>query len=117
MAGVLAAAFTLFYFAAQSWGRGPVLVSTDVLFMVVSGSCALLGLLAVREFGVQGKVWGCSARSFSGQVFLWFLGETGWGIYEIFLHVEVPYPSLADVFYLAGYLPAAVGMMAVPMVL
>lgn len=110
LAGVLAVAFTLFYFAAQSWGRGQVLVSTDVLFMVVSGSCALLGLLAVRELGFRGK-FGFVQLGLFLAVFLWFLGETGWGIYEIFLHVEVPYPSLADVFYLAGYLPAAVGMM------
>lgn len=110
LAGVLAVAFTVFYFAAQSWGREPVLVSTDVLFMVVSGSCALLGLLAVRELGFRGK-FGFVHLGLFLAVFLWFLGETGWGIYEIFLHVEVPYPSLADVFYLAGYLPAAVGMM------
>jgi hypothetical protein len=35
---------------------------------------------------------------------------TVWGIYEVVLHVDVPYPSIADVFSLSGYLPAFIGM-------
>ena len=72
LAGVLAVGFTVFYFAAQSWGREPVLVSTDVLFMVVSGSCALLGLLAVRELGFRESLglftWVFFWQSFSGSL-------------------------------------------------
>lgn len=36
---------------------------------------------------------------------LWFLGETGWAIYTLLLGVETPYPSVADVFWLSGYIP------------
>jgi len=35
----------------------------------------------------------------------WFLGETGWAIYTLVLGVEIPYPSIADVFWLSGYFP------------
>lgn len=44
-------------------------------------------------------------------VFLWCLGEATWGIYEVGLHIPVPYPSLADIFYLAGYLPAIISIL------
>ncbi|MBC7219430.1 MAG: hypothetical protein H5T49_04790, partial [Hadesarchaea archaeon] len=33
----------------------------------------------------------------------WFLGEFTWGFYEIFLGVEAPVTSAADIFWLAGY--------------
>ena len=39
-----------------------------------------------------------------GMVF-WFLGEVGWAIYTLVLGVEVPYPSIADVAWLIGYIP------------
>lgn len=36
---------------------------------------------------------------------LWFLAEGIWSYYVHFLGVDVPFPSVADVFYLAAYLP------------
>jgi len=46
-------------------------------------------------------VWLC----FISGMTLWFLGETGWAIYTLLLGVEIPYPSIADVFWLSGYVP------------
>lgn len=43
-------------------------------------------------------------------MFLWFVGELAWGIYEVILNVELPYPSLADVAYLVAYLPIYIGV-------
>jgi hypothetical protein len=40
---------------------------------------------------------------------LYFLGETTWMIYEAILGLD-PYPSIADVFWLMGYLPLFVGL-------
>lgn len=34
---------------------------------------------------------------------LWFIGEFTWGFYALYLGVEIPYPSLADVFWLVAY--------------
>jgi two-component system, sensor histidine kinase and response regulator len=36
-------------------------------------------------------------------VFLSFVGDTAWTVYENVLHVEVPFPSFADAFYIGGY--------------
>ena len=42
---------------------------------------------------------------------LWFLGELGWGVYTMFLGVEIPYPSLADIFWLSGYIPLFIALL------
>jgi len=42
-------------------------------------------------------------------LFLWFLGETSWGVYTLIFGVELPYPSVADVFWIGGYIPLFIG--------
>lgn len=108
LAGALCIIFTIFYFISQSWGK-MLVASTDILFVIVSGGCAAVGGLMVRTWGLRGKFGYVYTGLFLGVV-LWFLGEATWAIYEVLLKVPVPYPSVADVFYLAGYLPAAAGM-------
>ncbi len=105
---VVSAALVAFYAAAQPWGRFLV-ISTDMLFVLVSGVCALFGLLVVRKWTGLGKL----GRAFLGlsiAIFLWFLGETVWAIYEVGLQVAIPYPSVADVFYLFGFVPATMAI-------
>jgi len=38
-------------------------------------------------------------------VLLWFLGESTWAAYALWYSVPTPFPSLADAFWLAGYVP------------
>ena len=38
-------------------------------------------------------------------VALWFLGEFTYSYYQIVLNVDVPYPGVGEIFYLAGYGP------------
>jgi hypothetical protein len=35
----------------------------------------------------------------------WFLGESTWAIYALWYSIPDPFPSIADVFWLAGYVP------------
>lgn len=35
----------------------------------------------------------------------WFIGEFVWAVYNLLLGVEIPYPSIADAFWLIGYIP------------
>ena len=42
-------------------------------------------------------------------MFLYFLGEAAWMIYEVVLGLD-PYPSIADVFWLMGYIPLFIGL-------
>jgi len=43
---------------------------------------------------------------------LWFLGEFTWSFYSLYLGIEIPYLSMADVFWLAAYPFALIGMVA-----
>lgn len=109
VAGVLAVGFAVFYFLAQSWTQELLAESTDILFIAVSAVCSLLGLLVVRKWGFRGK-FGVVHLGLFLYVVLWFAADTVWAIYEVVLHVDVPYPSIADLFYLAAYLPAFLGI-------
>lgn len=100
--------FTVLYWVAQTWGS-ELVVSTDVLFIIVSGVCAFVAYLPARKWKEQGGLGVVHLGLFLA-VLLWFLGESVWGIYEVLLAVEVPYPSVADIFYLAGYIPALLGI-------
>jgi len=113
----LGGAFAVFYTVAQSWGWW-LGASTDILFVLVSGMTAAFALLVVREDrkGAQ-SLTHLRLRlrtvhfGFFLAILLWFLGEVTWSIYEVILGVHVPYPSIADVFYLAGYIPAFVSIL------
>jgi len=103
----LSVAFVAFYLVAGSRGEMPA-ISSDILFVVVSGTCALLGFLVIKRWGTTGRLGTARLGIFLGVV-MWFLGELTWTLYEIALQISIPYPSLADAFYLAGYLPMTVG--------
>lgn len=42
---------------------------------------------------------------------LWVFAESFWAFYYFILNVAVPYPSLADIFYVGGYLPVMTGLL------
>jgi len=109
---VLVVLLAVFYVIAQSWGFFLV-VSTDILFILISGATSALALLVVLQASKKGQTalphLAAKLRPVHVGLFLsvslWFLGELTWGIYEIVLRIEVPYPSVAEIFYLAGYVP------------
>jgi hypothetical protein len=79
---------------------------------IVAGVAALSSFLALRRYWDKigsriSKIWLC----FTLGMLLWFLGELGWGIYTMFLGVEVPFPSIADLSWLSGYLPLFIALL------
>ncbi len=77
---------------------------------ILAGIAALSAGLAMKGYGrdlatVTGKIW----VSITAGIFLWFLGEVVYSTYYLFLAVAIPYPSVADVFYLSGYAPLFLG--------
>jgi hypothetical protein len=82
---------------------------TDYVFVLASGICSILAFLVIRKWGFRGKLGIVYLGLFLG-ILLWFLGDTAWTIYETVLQIEIPYPSFADVFYLVGYIPIAIGI-------
>lgn len=104
---VVAALVTVAYFWLQS--SGLLVHVTDYVFVLSSGICSILAFLVIRKWGFKGKFGIVHLGLFLG-ILLWFLGDTAWAIYETVLQIEIPYPSFADVFYLVGYIPIAMGM-------
>jgi hypothetical protein len=66
--------------------------------------------LCLRRYGFGLKkfeaVWFCFVLGTG----LWVLAEATWSVYYFVLNVEVPYPSVADFFYVGGYLPIILGL-------
>ena len=82
--------------------------ATTLINDAASVSCALIAtLLFIRVWhtasskDVSKRIWGLVAI---GMV-LWLLAESIWGFYEVVLGQAVPYPSVADFFWLLGYTP------------
>ena len=72
----------------------------------LSGIVAFASIMALKRYwaGPGSKLaqpWICFAVGLG----FWFLGELTWGIYSLVLNVDIPYPSLADAFWLIGYIP------------
>lgn len=69
----------------------------------VAFATATAGLIrnGVRMENRVSMVW----LGFSIGMLLWLLGESTWGVYALWYSIPVPFPSLADGFWLAGYVP------------
>ncbi len=50
---------------------------------------------------ISRRIWGLLAIG----LILWTIAEGIWGFYEVILGEETPYPSIADFFWILGYLP------------
>lgn len=73
---------------------------------ITAAIAAGYGLLIVYRQGLSGifgKTYGALALGLS----LWLVAEVLWTYYTVGLQIALPFPSLADVFWLAGYGPLA----------
>ncbi len=51
-------------------------------------------------------------RLVSAWLLLWLVAQTYYAVYQVILSVESPFPSIADAFFVAGYLSMIVGFVA-----
>lgn len=77
---------------------------SDISRILTIGSATILSIVVVSKQKVEG-LFGKAYASLAAGLILWLLAESIWAYYEIGLQVESPFPSLADVFWIAGYLP------------
>ncbi len=108
--GVAAAAGLTAAFALQGQ-LGDYSKFVDVTTNLLAGVAVYLAAKAMLKYGKgvhtqSGRIW----PAFMIGLSLWFLGEVTYSVYYEFLNVAVPYPSIADVFYLGGYIPFFVGL-------
>lgn len=86
---------------ATSLGKEVVKSVTDIMYIPVTAIFVTLTSILVCRFkktGSHGKAW----LLFLGSATSWFIAETLWTVYELVYNVN-PFPSMADVFYIAGY--------------
>ena len=97
---------------AEPGGEEALLWFSDTAYLVPPAAATILLLLAAwRSVERQTRLaWVLLA----GCIFLWTVGETVWSVYEIGLDMEVPFPSVADVAYLAAYPFAFAGLLLFP---
>ena len=66
------------------------------LIPLFGGAAAMVGY---RKWGGLSTTLGRAILLLGLGLFMWGIGETVWAYYTFFLGVELPYPSLADVFF------------------
>jgi len=103
------AALTVVYLIGQLDAKF-ILVFSNLVFPFVSGGAAVSCFFAFRKYSkpvtrILYDELSLAWSSFFLGMFFWFLGELIWAIYVLVLAIEIPYPSLADVSYLVGYIP------------
>lgn len=73
------------------------------LYVFLYGLIPLVGgLAAIRGYKTWGglsTVLGKAVFFIAFGLFFWGIGETIWSYYNFFLNVEIPYPSVADLFF------------------
>ena len=82
-------------------GKEIVKSVTDIMYIITTAAFVVLTIILVLKFkktGDHGKAW----LFLLGTAVSWFLGETIWTVYELG-YDKNPFPSIADVFYMAGY--------------
>lgn len=82
------------------------LILGDVVYLIGTGAPILFIAAAARNTRDRHRrFW----RTLAGATACWFAGDIAWAVIELGLHSE-PFPSVADVFYVAGSVLAVVAV-------
>jgi len=93
---------TVFYLTFSTSNVAFLALGTQVVYMTCVFVAVMTSSKLVKRFwNTQGKF--LFVAMFLG-VSAWFLGEFLWEVYIFLFGVELPYPSIADAFWLTGYL-------------
>ena len=95
--GGLAIAFQIFLYTYEH--DYEAFEVSDLLILLAPLGCGVIGIIIAKRYWGS-EVFGRSYFALGLAFLMYFLGDTTWIYYEFFLE-EYPYPSIADVFYLA----------------
>ena len=98
-------------FALQPLYPGSIGPLSNILPTACALSAFLCSLSCLRRYGFSGRLdFGAIWLLLALGTGMWVVAESTWAVYYFVVHVELPYPSLADVFYAGGYLPIIAGL-------
>ncbi len=104
---ILMAVLLILIFATEILTSGlpdAPIVTSDIAAVACALAASFLFIRAwkaMSEEEVSKRVWGLVTLG----IVLWTLAEAIWGFYELVLKLEIPYPSIADIAWLLGYVP------------
>ena len=98
-------------FGLQSYYPSLIGPISNVLPAAGASAAFLSALLCWKRYGFGSRtrfetIW----LAFTLGTALWVLAELTWATYYFVLAVPIPYPSVADVFYVSGYFPMIGGL-------
>lgn len=76
----------------------------NIIRPVTASASMALGIIVLYRQGISG-IFGKAFASLATGVSLWAIAELIWAYNAIVLGIGVPFPSLADILWLAGYAP------------
>jgi len=104
--------FYLCWLIFKPGGEEALLWFSDTAYLISPAAATILLFLAARHSNEREAKLAWSLLGAS--ILLWTIGEATWSVYEIGLDMEVPYPSVGDVAFLAGYPIAFAGLLLFP---
>jgi len=110
-AGITVAAAVAIVYAFQGYYLDFMVVLSNVFAPLMAGTAVAASFFALKRYwdtlsSRLSRIW----LGFTFGMILWFLGELGWAIYVLVLGIEIPYPSIADIFWLSGYIPLSIAL-------
>jgi hypothetical protein len=99
-----------FVFALQSSYPDLIGPLSNLFPTVCAGGAFASALICLRRYGFGLRSFEAAWFFFTLGTGLWVLAEATWALYYFVLNVPVPYPSLADFFYVGGYIPIIAGL-------
>jgi len=109
--GLLVAVFLVLLYAFQGFYPDFIYFFSNASPPVIAGAAVVTSGIALERYwrkarGEFPRAW----LYFTLGLFFWFVGEAVWAGYTLVLGVELPYPSIADVFWMVGYFPLFMGL-------
>lgn len=76
----------------------------NIIRPITASAAMVFGIIVLYRQGIDG-IFGRAFASLAAGVSLWAIAELIWAYNTLVLAIAVPFPSLADVLWLAGYAP------------
>jgi diguanylate cyclase (GGDEF)-like protein len=104
--------FYVWWLIVKPGGDDALLWFGDTVYLISPAVATVLLFAAAQRFPNNRTRW--AWRLLGMSLLMWTIGDTIWSVYEIGLDMEVPYPSVCDVAYLAAYPFAFGGLLLFP---
>jgi len=106
---ILVLAWLVIIFLVYLYGQSDyalLYVASNMIAPASAALPALFSIMLVRRYA-SGPKHGLSGiwLYLTTGLFLWLMGEITWSVYALALSVPIPYPSIADLFWIVGYAP------------